>query len=153
EDPRLGVAAEVVGHEEPDGPGLAIDDGAGVAAGVVAVVPDDLRLAPRPAAVGAAAQEQVDVATVAAALLAPFAEGEQGAFRRDDERRDAVGVVAPLAGREQRLLLDRRGAGHELLDALAIDLSDVDGPPRIDTEHVRQPELPRAVALLAKAAQ
>src|SRR5262249_31475850 len=115
--------------------------------------PDDLRLAPRPAAVGAAPQQQVDVAAVAAALLAPLAEGEQGALRRDDQRRDAVAVVAALAGREHRLLLDRGGVGHELLDALAIDPGAVDGPARIDAEHVRHPESSRPAALLAEAAQ
>jgi hypothetical protein len=97
-----------VGHQQPHRASLLIDDRARVAAGVVRFVPDDLELAPGLAAVGAAAQDEVDVPRVAAVVLAPLTEGEHGAALRGDERRDAVRVVPAVAGREERLFLDRR---------------------------------------------
>ena len=74
-DHSLGIAAEVVGQKKPDGAGARIDDGAGIAAGVVAVVPDDLRLRPRLAAVETALEQQIDVAGIVAALFTALAEG------------------------------------------------------------------------------
>src|SRR5207244_2699077 len=71
---------------------------------------------PRLAIVETAPEEQVDVAGVAAALLAALAKGQQGALLRDDQRRDAIGVIAVRARLEDRLLLDepsRAGLGCE----------------------------------------
>jgi hypothetical protein len=51
---RLGVLAQVVREQEPDCTCIAIDDGAGVTAGIFGVIPDDLCVAPRLSAVGAA---------------------------------------------------------------------------------------------------
>src|SRR5262249_24946927 len=65
DDLGLGVLAEVVRQQQPDGAGALIDDGTRVAAGVVAVIPDDLCRRPGLAAVGTAAEQQVDVAGVA----------------------------------------------------------------------------------------
>src|SRR5262249_58780305 len=53
---RLGIDAEVVRQQQPDGAGGALDDRTGVAAGVRPVVPDDCRLFPGLAAVEAAPQ-------------------------------------------------------------------------------------------------
>ena len=83
--------------------------GQGLPTVFVAVVGDDLQRRPRLAAVGRALQHQVDVAGVAAALLAALAEGEQRALRRDDQRRDAEGVVALGAADEEVVLRRRRG--------------------------------------------
>src|SRR5207249_6223172 len=92
DDHGLGVAAQVVRHQKPNDAGLPIDDGTWVAAGVGTVVPNDLRAAPGFAAVVAAFDEKIDVAGVAAAVLASLAESEQDAVLRGDERRNAVGV-------------------------------------------------------------
>src|SRR5262249_32157986 len=93
-----------------DGAGAGVEDRAGVAAGVRPVVPDDLGLAPGLAAVGAALQEQIDVAGIAAAVLATLAEGEQRPLSRGEQGRDAVRVVAILARDEDGHLLQFGGA-------------------------------------------
>ena len=74
-----GGLAGVLGEQQPDGSGVAVEDGGGVADGVLGVVGDDLDGFPGCAVVEAAAEEQVDVAGVAATVLASFAEGEDGA--------------------------------------------------------------------------
>src|SRR5205085_1439204 len=63
-DGGLLVHAQVVGQEQPDGAGGAVHHRAGIAAGVVALIPDDLYWQPGLAAVGAALEHQVDVARV-----------------------------------------------------------------------------------------
>src|SRR5262249_47492865 len=77
EDLPLGVLAEVAGQGQPDSPVAPIEDGTGVADGVGTVVPDDRHGLPGRAAVQAALPNEIDIAAVAAAVLPPFAEGQQ----------------------------------------------------------------------------
>src|SRR5262249_2795414 len=73
------------------------------------VMPDGLRVAPGLAAVVAAAQEHVDFAGVAATVLAPFAKRQQDPLFGDDQRRDAIAMVAPLAAGEDGRLNEVAG--------------------------------------------
>ena len=61
--------------------GVAVDDGAGIAAGLAAGFDDDLPLGPGLTTVCAAAQDEVDLVVVSAGVLAGFAKGEYGAGR------------------------------------------------------------------------
>src|SRR5439155_8047479 len=82
-----------------------------------AVVPDDLRRLPGLAAVEAALEKEIDVAGIGLVVLAALAEGQEGALGRDDQRGDAVGVVAVVAGDEERglrgLAGGEAGAGRQ----------------------------------------
>ena len=108
------VAAQVMGHEQDDLAGLALDDGTGVAASVVVVGPDDLLPREGSAPVGAPLQEQIDLARVVVAELSAFAEGQHGPPRGDDHRRNAIGAIAVLAaGVDVNLLRLDGGRGGE----------------------------------------
>ena len=96
-------AVVVAVERQPDHAGRLIDDGARIAdrdLGIAPFLVDQLELAPRLAAVGAPLLHQVEIAVIAAAVLATFADGEQRPLLRHDEGRDAVGVIAFLAGGE-----------------------------------------------------
>ena len=95
DDVFLAVGPAVLRGQQPDGPGGAIDDGAGVAEGVRAVVANDLERRPRLAAVRASLQYEIDVSGIAAAVAPGFGEGEQCAAGRRDDRGNAEGVVVP----------------------------------------------------------
>ena len=58
------VDSEVVGHQQPYGPGLAVDHRAGIAAGVSRVPPNHLLVRPGAAAILAALHEHIDIAGV-----------------------------------------------------------------------------------------
>ena len=58
--------------------GVAVDDGAGIAAGIAGVVPDDVLRGPGLAVIEGTFEEQVDIAAVTAATLAAFAKGQDG---------------------------------------------------------------------------
>ena len=60
---------------------VAVDDGAGIAAGLAAGFDDDALLGPGLTAVCAAAQDEVDLVVVSAGVFAGFAKGEHGAGR------------------------------------------------------------------------
>ncbi len=106
----LGLArvAGIMRQQEPDGPRRFIYYRAGIAACVWAIIPDHLRLAPDLAAIGGALQQQVDVARIGAAVLSPLAKGQQSQVAGDDQRRDAIDVIAALAGHKDILLQQRR---------------------------------------------
>ena len=116
-DGALAVGAEVVGEEQPERAGGGVEDRAGIAAGVVGIVPDDLLRAPRATGVGGAFEEDVDIAGVATGGFAAFGKGEQVAVGRADDGRDAIGVIAVLAGDKDVGLFDsgdrRRERGGE----------------------------------------
>ena len=76
------------------GAGLAIENRAGVAAGVQAVIPDYFEIAPGRAAIGAASHDQVNVAGVATAVASTFSEGQQGLILSGDEGGNPKGVIA-----------------------------------------------------------
>ena len=97
------VRTVVPSGEQQDAARFAVYDRRRVAADVARVVPDGDDVAPRAAAVGRAAQYEVDVARIAAAVFAGFGEGQHGALLGPDRRRDAVGVEAVVA-----FLVDRR---------------------------------------------
>ena len=88
---------------------LSVDNGARVAHRVVAVIGDDARLAPTPAAVVAASEHQVDVARVGATVLAGLAERQQRALRGDQQGGDAVAGVAALSAYVEVVLLGWEG--------------------------------------------
>jgi hypothetical protein len=67
-----------------DPAGVAVDDGAGIAAGLAAGFDDDLQFSPGLAAVFAAAQYEVDLVVVSAGVFAGFTKGEHGAGREVD---------------------------------------------------------------------
>ena len=96
-------------QQQPDGAGRFIHYRARIAARVRAIVQDHLRLAPGLPAIGGALQQQVDVARIGAAVLPPLAKSQQRLVAGgDDQRRDAIGVIAALAGREDIRLLQWR---------------------------------------------
>jgi hypothetical protein len=95
-----------MGQQQPNGSCALIDDRAWIATSVGAVLPDDLRFAPGLATVAAATKQQMNFAGVAAAVLAPLAEGEKDAVLGGDEGRDAITVVAVLAGGEEGRLVE-----------------------------------------------
>jgi len=110
-------AVVVAGERQDDSSAAAIDDRAGVSDGdllLAALLVDDLLLRPGRPAVLATADQQVDVARVGAAGLAPLAEGQQRSLGRGRQRGDAVGVVAALSAGEQDLFerFPRRLAGQ-----------------------------------------
>ncbi len=63
-DCPLAVVAAVPGHQQVDGAGPVVNDGAGIAAGIGVVVPDDVLFAPGLAAILGAFEEQVYIAAV-----------------------------------------------------------------------------------------
>ncbi|MBA7683535.1 hypothetical protein ES703_91904 [subsurface metagenome] len=63
-DCGLAVVAAVPGHQQVDGSGLPVYDGAGITASIGVLVPDDLLSAPGFATVFGAFEEQVYIATV-----------------------------------------------------------------------------------------
>ena len=112
DDLGFAVDAQVVGHRQPDGPGLTVDHGTGIAAGVPRVPPDHLLVRPGVPAVLAALHQQVDVARIAPAGLAAFAEGEDRSPDRHDDRGNAVGIVSVRAAGPPDGLF--KGADHGL---------------------------------------
>ena len=96
------VIAAVPGVQQPDDPGVRIADHARVAAGVGAVIPDHAQLAPGLAAVLAELEDGVDIPGVAAAVLAPLANGHQVSGAIHDDGRDPEGVIALGAADEGR---------------------------------------------------
>ena len=112
---RIGVISP---HAAPDPAVLRVDDRAGVVYGIRAVIPDhDLR-APGLAAILAAPDHRVDVADVGTAHTARLGKGQDRAFLRDRQGRNAVSArlavlgLGAYAGAHENLL-DRRG-GLEL---------------------------------------
>jgi len=87
--------------------------GAGVAAGVVGVVPDHLLRVPRAAAVGGALEEEINVAGVTTAGFAALGEGEEVAVLGADDRGNAVGVIAVAAGDVDVRFFDGGCGGQE----------------------------------------
>ena len=86
--------------EKEDAPGFEINERGGVSGLVAAVVTDDFDLTPGLSVVSRAAEKDVYIAMVRAAVAA-FGEGEQGAFFRDSEGGDPVGVVAVITRSEE----------------------------------------------------
>jgi hypothetical protein len=103
--PVAGVGSRIVGRHQDHTPRALVHDGHRVAARVARAVEDDLEGRPGLPAVARALQDEVDVAVVAAICDATLREGEQGAVRRLDDRRDAEAEVAALRAREQHLLV------------------------------------------------
>jgi hypothetical protein len=100
-------------QEQPDGTGPGVKDGAGIAAGILTVIPHNLRLRPGIPAVEAPLQKQINVAGIAAAFLATLAKRKQGALRRRDQGRDTIRMVAILARDKQRRLLRFAGSPRD----------------------------------------
>ena len=94
------LRAGVPSKEKMDRAGFGVHDGAGIAAGVGVVVPDGLLRAPCFAGIGGTTEDEVYIPCVASAALTRFGESEDVAVRCRDEGRDAVGVVAVGAVRE-----------------------------------------------------
>ncbi len=106
------IRAEVPRHQQPDLAAGLVGNRRRVAADVVPVAPNDLRLAPAPAAVGRTAQQQVYLAGVAGAALASLAEGQHRPRRGGQKHWNTIGVIAVCAGHEQiRLFQTRRRRG------------------------------------------
>ena len=79
-------------------------------------VSEPVGLAPGPAAVGAAAEQDVDRAPVAAGALAGLAVGEHRSLRRDDDSRDAVEHVSAGLRLENIDLFESGGLGRRHLE-------------------------------------
>ena len=99
---------EVPGREEVDRAVRPVDDRAWIPAGVPAVIPDDLEVAPGVASVAASPENQVDVAGIAASFESSFRECQECSIGGFDEGRDSERVVAVLAGGEDRVVADVR---------------------------------------------
>ncbi len=76
-----------------------------------AIIPDRLHGLPRVALVGAAPQQQIDVAGVAAARLASFNKGEQRTTTGHEQPGNPVGVIAARARNKDVRLGDNRRLG------------------------------------------
>ena len=103
--PAVDAAADkdlliVLAKRKQHGVAVAVDHRAGIAAGALAVGDDPLARFPSVTAVGAAAQEDVDLIVVAASVAARFAKGQHRTVWRYGQSGDAVGMVAFLAGGE-----------------------------------------------------
>ena len=81
-DFSLRVISIVPSQEQPDASVRIVLHHGRIAAGVRAVAPDHLLRSPRQTAVETAAQDRVNVASVARRLLPAFAEGEQRSVHR-----------------------------------------------------------------------
>jgi hypothetical protein len=77
-----------------------------IAAGVLAVIPHNLRLAPGTSSIGTTFEQQVDVPGIASAAFSAFAEGQERAVGGNRERWNAIGVIAVSAGHEQIRLME-----------------------------------------------
>lgn len=99
-DVALVVGAVVMREQEMEDAGGFVEDEAGVAAGIVAVMTDDFRRAPRKAAVGGAFEDEFDSASVVETVFASLGEGEEVAIGGADDGRDAVSGAAVSAGDE-----------------------------------------------------
>jgi hypothetical protein len=71
-------------------------------------IDDAVRLAPRLAVIGAAAEQDADVRPVSAAF-ACLAPGEHGAFGRHDDAGDVVDVVGGIIRDRKQVLLFQKG--------------------------------------------
>jgi hypothetical protein len=78
------------------GAGLAIENRAGVAAGVQAVIPDYFEIAPGSAAIAASTKDQVDVTCVATPAHATLRECKQVAIGGLDHCGNSEGVISRL---------------------------------------------------------
>src|SRR5690606_8535503 len=94
DDVRLVVDAQVVGRQQYDVAGCAVHHGAGIAAGVGTVIPDDSKLPPGAAVIPRACYHQVDVAGVTSTEAAAFCERQERPIERTHDGRDAIRVVA-----------------------------------------------------------
>lgn len=99
-----GIVGQIVGHEEPDPAGVAILNHRWIAAGVFAIAPHHPHRLPAQAAIQAPPQHHIDIPVVAPTVLPAFRKRQQHPGLRFPKRRNAVGVVALFAGREDHLL-------------------------------------------------
>ena len=100
------------GEGEPDAVGFSFDHGAGIADGDgvrAAVLVQDAQRAPVGAGVGAAFENEVDIAVALGVVLLALADGDERAVGGADQRRVAEGLVAVAASPEN----DVRGWGEE----------------------------------------
>ena len=93
-DRSLVIRSQVVSHEEVNGAGGFLKNGARVAAGVGLVIPHNRKGAPGLTAISTPAQNQVDITGVASAAAPSLGKGEKGAILRSNNRGNPEGVVA-----------------------------------------------------------
>ena len=98
----FGRLARTAREGQPDRARVAVHHGAGIAQGVLPEIRNLLLGQPGLAPIRAAAQDEINVTHQTATAHAPLGEGEHGSFGGDDQRGDAVTLVA-LARDEERL--------------------------------------------------
>src|SRR4029453_9504548 len=108
----LAVGTAILRREQPDCVGACVNDRTWIAERIRPVVANDLNWAPRRATVMATPEDKIDVPGVPGAGTSPFGKREQCSLRRDDRRRDSIGMVGALACDED---LGQRGTSLVLL--------------------------------------
>ena len=96
----LHVLTQIVRQQEPHRAGGLINDGAGIAAGVWTVMPNDFLMAPGAPAIARPLDQHVNLPGIRAAVSSSFTECQHGALFRNNEGGNPVSVVAIRAADE-----------------------------------------------------
>ena len=92
----LSAVSQIPAQRHPDGPSHPVLNRAGITKYILSRVRDDPHTVPRSSVIGAAADDEVDIAGIGPAVLPRLAEGEHGAVFCRDQRRDPIGVIPVL---------------------------------------------------------